>query len=509
MRAIAWTQWVRVAGAVLLLGAVALPGTAFAAVTPDIKKFLGGEAFAVQTGTTFYAWTGADESVDVGFVRADVDADVDADGIVSVIDPQGQDHGECTIKHDGKAEPCEFAKLSSSEPGVWRIEYRSEGDGRGVPANWDIAVTAGGKSVSGRVWTDRYLVYQDPGPGARIDLYYLSELGFQYRAVYRGYNGVWSQFEAGVAGITRADTCEPINHSTGGMKGDFNTDLAACGLYKVFFDEPSADLPESAPVAGGDSTWLLSPVREADLGAVEYQPAEPHSVNGQFLVTVTDHQGTITVDLDLNGDGDFGDDVDRTITWGVSVVGTSQVAVPWDGLAGNEKPVRNNRDFNVRAAIDRVGTIYFVNSDVEGRSGGIEVEYLNGPAAGDRMVYWDDAPDPDKEDSADQSGKIDSLGGARSWDFGTNSWGSDRRIQEWAFAAVDIKTDTVTFVTPTRPPKESDAAAGPVAWWQGPFGWVAGAGAVTSVVGLGFLLFFSRRSSRRDVGEESQLLGLP
>ena len=508
MGAIAWTQWVRGAGAVLLLGAVAYPGTAVAAVAPDVDDYLGGAEFAVQTGTTFYAWTGEGESIDVEFVRADVNADVDADATVAVTDPEGENRGECDIERDGKAKPCEFMDLTSPSAGVWQIAYRSKDDDRGVPANWDIEVAAAGGPASGRVWTESYRVYQDPGAGARIDLYYLSRLGFQYRAIYRGYNGLWSQFEAGVAGLTHADTCEPINHSTGGMKGDFNTDLAACGQYKVFFDEPAPDLPESASVAGGEETWLLNPVREASLGDVEYRPADAHSVMGDLVVTVTDHQGTVDVELDLNGDGDFGDEVDRTITWGVSVTGTQQVVVPWDGLAGNEKRVRNDRSFNVRATIDRVGTIYFVNSDVEGRSGGIEVEYLNGPEAGEQMVYWDDAPEPDKEDAADQSGEIDSFGGARSWDFGMNSWGNDRRIQEWAYADADIETETVEFVTPPRPPKDSADAAAAAPWWRGPFGWVALVGAFTSMIGLGILLLFSRRSSRRDGGEKSQLPGL-
>lgn len=508
MRAIAWTQWVRVAGAVILLGAVAFPVTARADDKTGTDKFLGGSSFAVQSGTTFYAWANAGDTVGVDFVKADIDEDVEVDGVLDVVDPAGEQRAECVIEHDGKAEPCSFGDLSSSTAGIWRIDYRSAGDAKAIPAHWNITVSAEGENVAGRVWTDRYNVYQDPGAGARIDLYYLSQLGFQYKAVYRGYNGGWSSFEAGTAGLTHAGTCEPINHSPGGMKGDFDTDLAACGAYKVFFGEPAADLPESGKIAGGEATWLLTAVKEPALGAVEYRPAEPHSVAGDLLVTVTDHQGVITVELDLNGNGKFGDEADRSISVGVTEVGTGQIAVPWDGLTGEEKKVRNGRNFDVRATIDRVGTIYFVNSDVEGRSGGIEVEYLNGPDAGERTLYWDDAPDPTRENAADQSGKTDSLGGARSWDFGANSWGSDRRIQEWAFAGVDITTDTASFVTPPREPNDSaEVVAG--AWWHGPFAWVAGIGVFTSIVGLGLLLYLSRRSSDRDVDDKSQLLGLP
>ncbi|TQL79636.1 hypothetical protein FB566_5246 [Stackebrandtia endophytica] len=514
MRAIGRTRWVGIAGVILLLGAIGLPGVAHGEEkreAPAVKDFLGGKSFAVQTGTTLYAWSDEGETVDVNFERARITEKVKQDGTVVVTDPSGEVRGECVIKKSGKSgKSCDLSDLAAPSAGIWRVDYRASGDGKAIPANWNVAVNAGGRPISGRVWTDRYQVYQDPGDGARIDLYYVSEGGYQYRAVFRGYNGLWSKFEAGVAGLTRPDTCQPLNHSPGGMSGDFSTDLAACGIYKIFFEAPAKDLPGSARVAGGNETWVVNPVREPKLGEVVYQPGGPNQVAGDFLVTVTDHQGTVNLELDLNGDGDFGDDVDRIITWGVSVVGTQQVAIPWDGMAGNEKPVRNNRDIQARGSIDRIGSIYFVNSDVEGRSGGIEVEYLNGPNAGDRTVYWDDSPDPEATNAADQSGHVDSLGGARSWAFSTRSWGNDRHIQDWSFVEAEITGEVLAVTTPPRPPKHSDAAAGAAtAWWQGPFGWVAAAGVVTSVLGLSFLLFSSRRSNRRDDGEESQLVGLP
>ncbi|GAA4895565.1 hypothetical protein LX16_1501 [Stackebrandtia albiflava] len=508
MRAIAWTQWVRIAGAVFL-GAAVLPGVARDAAAhedSDPKDFLGGEDFAVQAGTAFYAWTGEGETLDATFTPADMTERPKQGAVVAVTDPAGKVRGECVLKPGQDDKVCRIANQSAKKPGVWRVDYRPLGEGTAVAANWDVRVTAGGDVRKGRVWTEAYHVYQQSGKDGDISLYYLSQTGFQYKATFRGYNGLWSGFQASAAGLTELDSCVPIDHSPGGMKGDFDSDLSRCGPYKVFFQRPADELPESAAVAGGDETWLLTPVREPSLGEVSFTPAGPHEVPGDFVVRVTDHIGTVRLDLDLNADGDVEDEVDRRILWGITSVGENDVAIPWDGLDGNGKAVRNGRDLRVTAVIDRIAPIYFVNSDVEGRSGGIEVWYLNGPGEGGQRVYWNDSPEPGAENQADQSGDVESLGGARNWTFDSD-WGDGRPIQDWSYVEADVRTEPATVVLPPRPPTQAELdarAAAAISFWQTPFGTVTWIAVVTSVVGLGLLLLISRRDRRRDIDGEQQ-----
>jgi hypothetical protein len=490
----------------------------------DTQLYLGGDHAAAQAENTFFAYTDEGQTLDVDFTRANP-AEETADATLRITAPDASTPPSCSLmRSDMPGRTCHYADLSSDEPGVWIIDYQANGEGYGTPAYWDIRVRDSDTDadIPGQVWTEVYRVHQNVGEDADLAFFYQSQLGYQYKVTYGGYNGQWSQFEASAAGLTENGDCLPINRSAT-MSDEYSVEPAKCGAYKLFFAQPAASLPESVPMPDGSRSWLLSPVVAPELGRPSFAPTKKHEVAGIFSVPVTNHNGTVRLRLDINRNGQFDDDVDRTITQAVASAGEGTISIRWDGRNGKGRLAQRGAKLTALADLDHAGAIYLVHSDVEGRSGGVEVEYRNGPQAGDHTIYWNDAFDETGQfDAADASGaadipdeadspsavsadstiqQVDSTGGARSWRYGEYSWGDNRRIQDWAYINTQVASPAGEITLPARAPKV-DKFAGvrssglfPIAGLQ----WVVAFGGLATAAALAFLVVLARRDRGRSI----------
>lgn len=506
-----WLRSVVVSGVVLGAVGVAAPASAqtaepFHSAKPETKlsKYLGGADLAVTAGTVFHAYMSPGETLDLAFSRA-VRHKGETDATVTVTAPDGTRPKPCTISASAeRGDTCGYHGLTSDTAGAWTIEYTADGKEPAAAANWTMTVKHGGRAVPGRVWTDVYRVRQGRDDSTDISLYFLSEFGYQYQAIWRGYNAGKSTFQANAAGLTHKGGCTPINHNAS-MNGEFSADLTRCGPYKVFFGaRPDPTLPDHATTASGD-TWLLRDPVEPKLGKATFAPSTTRPSGGIFKVPVTDHHGVVSLRIDVNNNGKFTDKVDRTLEQGVSASGTKTIEFTWDGRDAKKHAVDRGKDVKVRATVSRLAPIYFVGTDVEGRSGGLEVIHLTGDHVDERTLYWNDTSADDGSISPHtvQEGVVHgtSLGGARSWKYGKLSWGDNRRIVEWTHDKVAIDGEVATLTLPQRLPrqgKSSEESQSLFALPDDETGWLVLSGVGTAVVGLGVLLVVARLDRRRD-----------
>src|SRR5699024_8751406 len=139
----------------------------------------------------------------------------------------------------------------------------------------------------------------------------------------------------------------------------------------------------------------------------------------------------------------------------------------FDGLDDLGAEASMCTSMNARIHFDRVGEDHVLQGDVEGRSGGIEITRLNGAAAPDATIYWDDtglsldtrvnSPWP----GTDGTAGVDSSGGTHGWDYDVNSWGNERVIDDWTYLPIDFAAQEVALGgSCLEIEKTSSAAAG-------------------------------------------------
>lgn len=174
---------------------------------------------------------------------------------------------------------------------------------------------------------------------------------------------------------------------------DTETDIT----HKIFFNSPSSDLPASAPVYGGGTTWLLttpaSPVAAnfsftGVEGTLNQAGASPL---GGYIKFETNQLGSYIVNLDINQNGSFTDAADRRLT-GSAVSGMNSVY--WDGKDGNGNNVLGALSFapgQIKVTLVG-GEVHFPFIDVENNVSGIVIRRTNGVGSPNDIVYWDDTP---------------------------------------------------------------------------------------------------------------------
>ncbi|GAA4429559.1 hypothetical protein GCM10023169_32050 [Georgenia halophila] len=452
-----------VASLLAAVATVAAPAPAAAEETPGTSL--------VRSPNTFYAYVGAGENLDLLFTKVMRPSIGDQDVLVSYNGPGGESDS-CTIAMNTLLS-CGFTDLTSTVPGVWTIDFQVVGAAASTSYfDWDISVQNGTADVPGRVWSSNYQMAQmgaRDGESTDFDLFYLSREGFLYQASYTEYNGVDSSFNSDAAGNTLAGTCTSayLSYQDGGDygQGDQYDTPGNCGdPYKIFFERPAADMPPTATWPDGTTRWLNPPVTEPSLNDLTFAQPSPTDRSGTFTVDVANFSGQMEVQIDVDGNGSYGDPVDVTLPLGVV---NGDGTVNWNGLDGEGNPVPYSTDLTARAVIDQVGEIHFVGFDVE-RRGGLEVTALNGPETGSQTIYWDDT-ELRTEDRAcvtpdlDGTMGVSSTGGVHGWDCSDNtndgvggSWGDTRRIDDWTYHAID---ETLALDLPGLPELEIEKSS--------------------------------------------------
>src|SRR5699024_2011036 len=207
--------------------------------------------------------------------------------------------------------------------GVWQVQLVSAGIN--VPYDWTVEVHDGADAeVPGRVWAAQDSIRQTFAGSELADLQYwvVNDTGYVYSVNLYGYNGGNSWIEANSVGWADED-CAPTyasyEYSVDGTGSDYPS-LPDCGeTYRVFFEEPAADLPATAPSAGGEVTIRpeLLGVGDLEVTDLTFTPAATGAAAGTFRYSLnTRFTGGYYLQVDVDGNGSYTDAVDRSIPLG-------------------------------------------------------------------------------------------------------------------------------------------------------------------------------------------------
>lgn len=389
--------------------------------------------------TTFYAYAVPGERVDVSFGNA---------ASANVYAPDQTLAFSCT------GAGCAFTGSSTVE-GVWVVEFVNQTDNLTA---WRVAVLdSTDAEIQGRVWAES-MTFSNTGFSSRTFWAgYLSEFGVQYRSDFIGHVGWVFRLSASNRGIMfndgsclsayrsvpEAGAVETGVGSIPTISGDDYTLDGGCGSaglihYRVFYQSlPDPAMPTSTANWGDGrttDTWVLPTYVAPSIVDVAFTRGASGAggvITGQLL----GQPGTLRALIDLDGDGTPGGARDRSIEIASGIGGFS---ITWDGLDGLGAPYPRSEPFTVLVELAGEAEIHFVESDVEGRTGGIQVTRINGPAGGNTEVSWDDSHLPAARatvTSALTGARVDTAGGGvHAWAFNGNGWGNGRLIDDWMFA---------------------------------------------------------------------------
>ncbi len=440
--------------AIIVGGALALAGAAGAQATNNYPNSrLPGDQ-------TFFVYVQAGELPYYNFVQAAGDSNQAADFIIT--DPAGTVQQTC---HFNAAAPNGSQCLASgltSVPGIWSIRFE---DNEVIQANstfrwnWEVeARTAGNVEIPGRTWVERYTQYQ---ADARHQSYWIATReGYVYHVDFRAYNGIGSTIEANGFGLVDAGTCTPIYKSVEGTVGGANGVFIdprydysdECGdAYKIFLDQPAADLPASAPSAAGVD-WVRPAAVPPAATDLTLTASSPYTRAGNLEFDLAGVNGGYSIQIDANNNGQYDDPVDRTIPWGSP---PGHIEVPFDGLDGLAAPLDVCEPFAARVVVDRVGEMHLVLQDVEqlGNAAGYGLRVTGltpGVVAPNPRVHWDDrdlaprgtqAPLPYADGRAGvDTSTLAAAAGTHGW---TSPWGDLRSMENWTFYEAQAGDETL------------------------------------------------------------------
>lgn len=465
-------------GAAALLGLAAAPASAAAAAIGVAEsgsatpRAIPGPATTTVPGTllqggatdagssTLFAYAAAGDSVELELVTT---GDTPAGARVVVTDPTG------AVVHDDAA-PAAVAgthlggRWTAGVDGVWTatIVDPPSSTGEGASFAWHAGVVRDGASIPGRIWTESLAIHT-PEP-TEIALVAAAPDGARYRVTLDDYDGVDSTLRMNDVGNALAGTCEPVGRSVpmpGSPEGDgmgasywqpSGADCEGLTAYRLFLDEPAADLPASTTAwADGrvDDTWLSSTYAPPAIASLAFARADATNA-GTLTGELLGQPGVVRVEVDADGDGGFDGPTD--VADEVAVLDPGTFAWSWDGLdAAGDAVAATTAGVAFRASMAQVAPVHFLRIDAETSVGGIEVEALAGPRPGVTTLHWDDTLlEPSSARRWSRTPNLigsdpaaTSAGGVHGWEAGGarpnqndgvgGSWGDLRSIDDWAF----------------------------------------------------------------------------
>ena len=374
--------------------------------------------------------------------------------------------------------------------GVWSVTVQDPAD---ILVNrppypgvtWNIAAEKDGQPVPGRVFSESF-AFNTPAT-TTLSLFALTKSGALYRETLRDYNGIDSTIQVTNKGNVLVDdpVCDPtyksvpMPHSAGadGSGLAFEqpvsaTDCPGLERYRLFLDTPAADLPlTETNWADGRTTetWVGATYTAPSISNLSYTRSGTAGNAGTLTGTLDTQPGTVSVDVDVDGDGIFDGEKDVVLTQIVPAPGPFEIA--WDGRDASGALVEPTVSSAFRATLDRTNEAHFLRTDVEVSRGGIEILRLTGGATNPTAVHFDDSRFADTSASRYSattpltSGPdgIDSTGGVHRWtgdDSGAGrtpnantgtagSWGDVRSIDDWTFGADGaVASTTIEPLTP-------------------------------------------------------------
>jgi uncharacterized repeat protein (TIGR01451 family) len=345
--------------------------------------------------------------------------------------------------------------VAAAEAGVWQITFISPGTTsstllnsanwtRGANQNnssgllaWDVTVRNGTTTIPGRSYITN--LGADMGtfyPNTLKSIFYvLTESGYLYKINTNTLAPYIFNFFSNNKGFVSGGTPTYRSLNTSPTPGTnvqdpYAADSGTNVTNKMFVNAPAIDLPGSANYAGGGFTWLLNTPLTPSVTNSSYTPSGASGGTFKFDANV---DGSFELEMDINNNGVFTDPVDRRLQ-GLTIAGTNSAV--WDGKNGLGATVNNPVSFPVRVST-RSGEIHFPIADAESNPGGFIITRLNGTAAPNSVIYWDDT-------SIQKAGATSSLAGTDSTS-GAHTWGNTGGSQSSAFGDT-VGIDTWTFI---------------------------------------------------------------
>ncbi len=426
------------------------------AISSDPKMFISGD-------NTFYAYVKAGEKISASFSKSGQvePLGLTAEAVTVTLDGPSLPQQKCTIdKTVAVGGGCGFKDVVAPQTGVYRIDFK-------LPAtatlyqqvsptvrwnrnmfSWNVTVSEGAVAKAGRVWSEQYAIRQPIQPEYATDLlyYYMSENGYLYKATYKGYNGQISTLAADAFGIRTNNTCKSAYQSITVDDAKMSPSFGQCGgSYKLFFEQPSGDLPELAKRWDDKQEWVRPSINRPIVGGLKFNSDASTDIQaGKIFYTLKNYVGQYEIKIDTNNDGNYDATEDIKITHRLDKISNDTQEIKFDGIDGDGQPIPKSQTIGIKINIAKIAEIHLVNADVEGRAGGLELVRLSGDNAPTFGMCWDDTKLESLTSTALATDKPDgrscpsSQGGVHGWRYGTGAWGDMRYIDDWAYAAAKV-----------------------------------------------------------------------
>ena len=443
----------------ILVATIAGAGSTVGAISSNPKTFISAD-------NTFYAYVESGEKVTINFTKVGKvgSAEIHDEPVTVLIDAPGVKQTICDIAAnvpDGQG--CNFSDMVAESDGVWRITFKLPENAHvhnGVVSSvkwgsnhfsWAVTVSDAVGEKKGRLWTELYAIVQ-PGPREYLadqTFYYQSEDGYLYRVIYKGYNGQISTLSADAFGIVKKGTCTPAYRSISASTATAVPSFGSCGgSYKLFFEQPSDDLPADATRWDGEKEWIRPAIDRPVVEELSFTPDQNKSAqSGEIKYKLKNFIGQYEVRIDTNNDGNYDGPDDVIIRKQIKNLKTAEQKVKFDGSDKSGKTISRSQHIKIKIRISKAAEIHLVGSDIEGREGGIELVRLSGDNAPSSNIYWDDTELDPVAGSLDKDLKLEglegpeSIGGVHPWKYSTNevlTWGNARYIDDWTYATTRV-----------------------------------------------------------------------
>lgn len=447
-----------VGGLVLFATLLSLPSYAYA-LSSDPKQFISAD-------NTFYAYVKGGETISAAFTRVNQDEPFDTVRGDVTVTLDGPDFATktCVIAKDvaiGKG--CQFAPLTATKTGIWRVQFTVPASARSYKEvapdvrwaknlfSWNIIINGNDGEERGRVWTERYAIRQPLASTYLGDFvtHYISEDGYIYKAITKGYNGQISTLSADSIGIRKGTDCVSAYQSVDVSSTTLSPALGTCGnAYKLFFEEPSGDLPAKAAKWDGESDWIRPNINRPTIAELHFtSDKSTDQLSGTISFFLRNFIGQYKIKIDVDNDGSFEGQSDVVLNQQMKKLSSGLQQVRFAGVDKDGQVIPVSQKIGIKVEITKVAEIHLVAADVEGRTGGVELMRLNGDNAPTTKICWNDTelapmtvtalmtPNLDGRDCPD------SIGGVHGWAYADASWGNARFIDDWTYASAKLIGD--------------------------------------------------------------------
>lgn len=366
--------------------------------------------------------------------------------------------------------------VGAAEVGVWEIDFIAPNAASSTnpsavltTANWsqgtsfsisafDVSVRniANTAFLTGRVYTNIFC-----GNMGNFELGFnaifkiLTKDGYVYSVNNNGLAGFNFQFfvnNKGFKDTTGTPTYKSLNtaSTTPPVYDPRSNDSSSTDItHKIFFNDPAADLPASAPSPSG-TVWLKNSPITPTITSYSFTGGEGTSgiggTNpiGGYINFNANQNGSYNIKIDINRDGDYLDAVDRTLT-GSSTNGANSVF--WDGLDGTGAKVPAST-VSIPISVNSVlygGEVHFPFFDVESNINGVIITRTTGSGAPNDIVYWNDSNITNTGTAPNPLSATNGISSSTNGHIWSNSFGNEKGMDTWAYVLSATISSTLTF----------------------------------------------------------------